>query len=126
MHLRLAFAAISLAAACTISGPPPPGAPGTPLTCNGALSCTGPSCQLSTAETDASLCPAFEQHCAGYTIITEQGTDTATDLYYDGSGALVARVHTEPSGALTCSGPATFTAPACASASTMLAACGGS
>ena len=116
--MRLALTIVCLAAACTTSS-------GTSASCGGGpLSCTGVDCRLATAENDASLCPAFEQQCAGYTIITEQGTDTATDRYYDASGALVATVHVEPSGDVVCTGSPAFRVPACLTASTMLPVCG--
>ncbi len=118
--MRLRFAAPCVVAACTSLSPPAT----TAGTCTPPLSCSGPECQLATAETDGSLCPAFEQHYGDYTIITQQGTDTETALYYDATGNLAASVHTEPSGKSDCAGSAAFTAEACQTPTTMLAVCG--
>jgi hypothetical protein len=92
-------------------------------TCTGALTCSGVDCELTTAENDGTLCPAFEQKCAGYTIISQMGTDTATDRYYDASGTLVAETHFVDV-RTTCAGPADFIAPSCETLTVMLAVCG--
>jgi YD repeat-containing protein len=101
-------------AACTNSG-------AQAMACS-PLTCQGPRCLLSTAEQDTTLCPASEQKCAGETIIREMGTDTSTEYYYNSSGKLVAEVHTGINRE-TCSGPALFEAPSCATDEAPLVVC---
>ena len=119
LRLALALAGVGFLAACTTSA-------GTEDTCTHTLQCTGADCQLSTARADTSLCPAIEQTCGSYTIITVQGTDTSTEMYYDASGELAASIHTGPSGVMTCSGPASFVHTFCQTPTSTLSACSAS
>jgi hypothetical protein len=124
MYVRFAIPLVLVACIGPLSSSPPaPDGGVAKMSCT-PFDCTGVDCQLSTAETDRTLCPAFEQQCGGFTVITEMGTDTSTDHYYDGSGAIVAVVHESPVLTPTCSGPADFMIPTCtAPASSMLPVC---
>jgi hypothetical protein len=105
---------------------PPDGTIG--LTCSTSIAeyCNANSCDqtLAAAQQDKDLCPASQNTCGTFEVITKGRLDTATIYYYQG-GQLVAIDNLLLPGHHVCAaGPATFVEPSCGNTGQTLPACG--
>ena len=125
--LLLLAACSSSASSTTLDAATPPTDGSVGLTCGTTIAtyCGSNSCNqtLAAAEQDHSLCPASENTCGTFQVVTKGNLDTATIYYYQG-GQLVAIDNLLLPGHHTCvAGPTTFVEPTCTTASHTLPAC---
>jgi hypothetical protein len=97
------------------------------LTCGTTIAdyCAANPCDqtLAAAQQDKSLCPASQNVCDSYTVVTRPSVDTSMSLYYL-ADQLVAIDHTLLPGHRTCTaGPSTFSPPTCGPGGQQLPAC---
>ena len=97
------------------------------MSCSTAVTdfCKTTACDqtLAAAEKNAALCPASEITCGGFNVILRNEGGIPTTYYYQGA-QLVAVAHpSQPGGAASLGGPATFSAPKCVTAGRSLPAC---
>jgi hypothetical protein len=123
---------IVLLAACSSSSDPPTSdatIETIAMTCNTDVTayCNANPCikSLDAAEKDATLCPASQISCGGFQVILKADSTKITTFYYQGGNLVAIANPSLASGAACVAGPASFSAPKCATGGRALPACQG-
>jgi hypothetical protein len=123
---------IVLLAACSSSSSPPMEEPVTEtiaMTCNTDVTayCNANPCvkSFAAAEKDTSLCPASLINCGGFQVILKADSTKITTFYYQSDNLVAIANPSLTTGAACVAGPASFSAPKCATGGRTLSACMG-